>query len=78
MTKEMDDPARGSSSPAIMNELQAAKWLGLSERTLQKFRLEGGGPEFIELTTRRRGYTMAALEAWVATRKRRSTSDKAA
>lgn len=78
MTKETDNQAGGSTSPGIMNEGQAAKWLGLSERTLQKFRLEGGGPEFIELTTRRRGYTMAALEAWVATRRRRSTSDKAA
>jgi hypothetical protein len=69
---------RASDSPSIMNEKEAAKWLNLSERTLQKLRLEGGGPAFVELTVRRRGYTMAALEAWVAARQRRSTSDKAA
>lgn len=53
---------------------EAANVLGLSPRTLEKFRLTGEGPAFHKFG-RRCLYQMADLEAWAAGRRRRSTSD---
>lgn len=62
--------------PLVLGEQDAAEVLGLSPVTLAKMRYKGGGPEFISLTGRRVGYTLAALTAWVSSRPRhRSTSD---
>ena len=52
----------------------AAAHLGLSPRTLDRYRVSGEGPEFYKLGTRVR-YRLADLEAWAASRRRRSTSD---
>jgi predicted DNA-binding transcriptional regulator AlpA len=39
----------------ILNTLQAAKYVGLSKSTLDKMRVYGGGPIFVQLTGRRVG-----------------------
>lgn len=52
----------------------AALRVGLSVSTLNKLRLSGGGPIFLKLG-RRVVYHPADLEAWLATKRRRSTSD---
>jgi hypothetical protein len=59
----------------IVTEAEAARVLRLSPRTLQRMRLEGGGPGFVKLTERRIGYPVASLESWVAERTVRSTSE---
>jgi hypothetical protein len=46
----------------------AAQMLGLSPRTLQRMRLEGGGPAFVQLTAQRVAYTPEALKAWLEAR----------
>ena len=57
-----------------MDTRQAAAYLGLSRRSLEKWRLNGSGPTFRRFG-RRRLYHLADLDAWAAARKARSTSD---
>ncbi|HVT16580.1 MAG TPA: helix-turn-helix domain-containing protein [Thermoanaerobaculia bacterium] len=56
---------------------QAALYLGLSPRTLEKRRTVGGGPPFLKLGRAVR-YRLCDLEEWIAQRRRRSTSDPGA
>ena len=53
---------------------QAAEYLELSTRTLDRYRVSGGGPVFHRFGGRVR-YLRADLDAWAATRRRASTSD---
>lgn len=53
---------------------QAAHVLNLSPRTLEKFRVNGGGPAFRKFG-RRVLYSVADLEQWAQSRSCRSTSD---
>ena len=56
----------------------AAKYVGLSARTLEAYRVRGGGPVFIKHGGARSGlvlYPPADLDSWLDTRVRRSTSD---
>jgi excisionase family DNA binding protein len=52
----------------------AADYIGLSASTLNKLRVFGGGPIFLKLG-RRVAYSRADLDAWLETKRRRSTSD---
>jgi len=52
---------------------EAAAWLGLSPRTLDRYRVSGDGPAFHRFGSRVR-YLAADLEAWASAR-RLSTSD---
>lgn len=60
----------------LLNEKQAAEILGLSPRTLQKWRVIGGGPGFCKLLGAVR-YSRADLNEFVERSRRRSTSDTA-
>ena len=53
---------------------EAAEWLGLSPRTLDRYRVSGDGPAFHRFGGRVR-YLVADLEAWASARRRLSTSD---
>ena len=53
---------------------QAAAVLGLSPRTLERYRVTGDGPVFNKLG-RRVCYARADLDGWTSGRRRRSTSD---
>ena len=57
-----------------LNTSQAAVVVGLSRRTLEKLRTQGGGPEYFK-PTRRVVYDRKTLEIWLAGKRRRSTSD---
>ncbi|MHB0979548.1 MAG: helix-turn-helix transcriptional regulator [Thermoleophilia bacterium] len=63
-----------TSGPVLLDTVQAAERLNLSNKTLEQWRVKGGGPPFIKLGGGVR-YDSAELEAWVSTRRRRSTSD---
>lgn len=69
------DPA---SKPPVMflDAVQAADFLRLSPRTLEKQRVVGGGPRFMKLG-RRVVYKLADLEAWASARVCCSTADAA-
>jgi excisionase family DNA binding protein len=53
---------------------QAALYTGLSVSTLNKLRVFGGGSEYLKLG-RRVVYERKALADWMASRRRRSTSE---
>ena len=57
-----------------LNTREAAERLGLSTRTLDRYRVSGDGPVFLKFGGRVR-YLIEDLDAWVRTRRRRSTSD---
>ncbi len=58
----------------LLNTDQAAQRLGLSPRTLERYRVTGEGPEYLKIGRAVR-YTASALERWLKGCKRRSTSD---
>jgi hypothetical protein len=65
--------APASSTPYLTNA-EAAAWLRLSPRTLEKLRVIGGGPRFRKLR-RRVVYALADLEVWSNSRAFEMTSD---
>ncbi len=53
---------------------EVAAWLGLSPKTLERYRVSGGGPVFHRFGSRVR-YLLADIEDWASARRRASTSD---
>ncbi len=53
----------------------AAKYLGLTESTIAKWRMSGRGPRYIKAGARVL-YDRADLDAWLETSKRENTSQK--
>ncbi len=58
----------------VMNTPEAAKYVCLSKPTLERLRLTGDGPPYAKLGKAVR-YRRADLEAWLASRMIRSTSE---
>lgn len=69
------DPIVEARSAFYSNE-EAADFLRLSPRTLEKYRVRGGGPPFRKLG-RRVVYALSDLEDWAGRRVCDSTSDVA-
>ena len=69
----MDAQPAPSNGPHL-TQSQAAAHLNLSPRTLEKYRVIGGGPKFRKLGTRVR-YTLSDLNEWSEARTCESTSD---
>ncbi len=63
-----------ASPRTLLTENEAARRLRLSPRTLQGFRVRGGGPSFVKLG-RRVLYRAADLDAYVEAQRRRPTSE---
>ena len=57
----------------LLTQVEAARLLRLSERTLERLRLTGGGPLYVKAGRAVR-YREADLEAWIAARVVSSTS----
>jgi excisionase family DNA binding protein len=74
MDDEIIRAANAKKGSPFLDTAQAAHYVGLSRRTLEKMRVAGGGPKF-----RKHGryvrYHIADLDDWSAARARRSTSD---
>jgi len=60
--------------PTFLDQREAAVFLRLSVRTLERFRLEGRGPKF-RAHGRRRIYSLQDLVEWSDRQVRTSTSD---
>ena len=56
---------------------EAAAWLGLSPKTLERYRVSGEGPDFIRIGTRVR-YLLEDLEKWASARRWTSTTEERA
>jgi hypothetical protein len=57
----------------LLTEKAAAALLAVSPRTLQSWRVKGGGPKYLKIRTAIR-YDPAELAAWVADLNRENTS----
>ena len=64
----------GMTKTTYLNTREAADHLGLSTRTLDRYRVSGDGPVFLRFGGRVR-YLREDLDAWARTRRRKSTSD---
>lgn len=64
----------GEEEPVYLDTRAAAAFLGLSPRTLDRYRVSGDGPEFFRFGNRIR-YLKSDVAAWAAARRVRSTSD---
>ena len=59
----------------LLDESEAADYLGLSPRTLQNWRVRGGGPDYVKLSGRMVCYRLVDLNDWVAESIQNSTSE---
>ncbi len=59
----------------LIDEQQAAMFLGYSIRALQNWRVRGGGPRFVKVSARSVRYRRKDLIAWSEDRLASSTSD---
>ena len=60
---------------ALLYQAEVAYLTAQSERTLEAYRLKGGGPPFIAIGKRGVRYRRGDVQDWIAARRRRSTSD---
>ncbi len=65
-----------SDPDSMLLPAEAAHFLGMSPRTLEAWRVRGGGPVFSKIGTRAVRYRRSDLIAWSAGRQRQSTSGK--
>jgi excisionase family DNA binding protein len=74
MDDEADRAAKAKKGSPFLSTDQAAHFIGLSRRTLEKMRVHGGGPQY-----RKHGryvrYHIDDLDAWSKSRLKSSTSD---
>ena len=73
-TDETGECTVSDSIPRYLSTREAASVLGLSARTLDRYRVSGEGPAFHKFGARV-CYARADLDAWAASRRRASTSD---
>jgi excisionase family DNA binding protein len=59
----------------LLTTEQLAEWLGVSVGTVNRFRLRGDGPKYVKIGKTVR-YRESDVEAYLAGRVTRSTSDK--
>jgi predicted DNA-binding transcriptional regulator AlpA len=69
-------PPASEITKRVLRTPDAAQYCGSSASTFEKMRLSGGGPIYSKLG-RRVVYRVEDLDAWLATHRRRSTSDTA-
>ena len=75
-SKLVEDQTGLTDDRSLISCNDLALHLGLSRRTLERFRLEGTGPAFVKLG-RRVAYRPIDVAAWVEARVVRSTSESA-
>jgi predicted DNA-binding transcriptional regulator AlpA len=63
-----------AETTARLSVEEAATYTGLSASTLNKLRVYGGGPAYLKLG-QRVVYVSDDLDAWLGSKRRRSTSD---
>ncbi|PLU02965.1 helix-turn-helix transcriptional regulator [Sinorhizobium medicae] len=61
--------------PQRLRTRDAAKYVGLAKSTLDKFRIEGGGPVYLKLG-KAVVYEVADLDAWCAASRRAHTAQR--
>lgn len=59
----------------LINEHEAAAYVGHSVRALRNWRIRGGGPRFVKISGRSVRYRRIDLDAWVESKLVRSTTE---
>ena len=67
-------PRPASQGQFLLTVEEAAERLRLSVSILNKWRVSGGGPAYLKIG-RRVFYETIALDAWIASKRRNSTSE---
>lgn len=67
---------QGAAADPIFKTDEAARYLRVTPRYLEKLRTLGGGPVFLRLGAAAIRYRKSALDAWADGRARTSTSDE--
>lgn len=62
--------------PVLLCQDDVASILGVSARTLEDWRLRGGGPPYLVLSRRCIRYELAELTAWLRSRSAQNTSQE--
>lgn len=65
------------TSASLLTTRQAAEYLNYEVRTLESWRLRGGGPVFVRASARSIRYRKQDLDTWIEERLRKSSSDVA-
>ena len=75
--KATDAAAQGDPTywNALIDEKEAARFLGMTDRFMQHRRQQGDGPRYIAVSARCIRYRRLDLRAWSEARLRSSTSD---
>ena len=68
------NPSSGGDLPAFLTQKEAAALLRISQRTLERYRLDGIGPKFIS-ARRRILYSLDDLVDWTRANTFQSTSE---
>ncbi len=66
---------RGETLAQLLTEAEAAVFLAVARKSLERWRFLGIGPEFIRIGTRGIRYARDDLNRYIATQRRTSTSD---
>jgi len=74
LNDQIPAPISAHGFPAIMDPAELAARLKMSPKTLAEYRQSGEGPQYISVSRRCVRYTAAAVEDWLANRRRASTS----
>ena len=67
-------PVPGREAGPLRTTKEAAPHVRLSDRTLERYRVTGEGPEFLKIG-RLVFYEQSSLDEWLKLKRRRSTSD---
>lgn len=72
-----DNRVRPPARPRLLTPKEVADYLRVGVDCLAKWRWLGGGPPFIRISQNRVGYKVSDLDAWIAQRTQRSTTQEA-
>jgi excisionase family DNA binding protein len=76
MSQTITGPLTAATDPdQKFSRPEAARYLGISARTLEGWAVRGGGPRMLKLGSRV-VYRRRDLDTWLAARERASTSDR--
>lgn len=73
-TNSREESTVRQAATTVLDTRAAADFLGVSARTLEGFRVRGGGPRFVKIGGAVR-YRLASLEEYLRHQERTSTSD---
>ncbi len=80
MTSRQPPTALHATAPAtdtdvLFTEDRAATFLSVTRRTLQAWRMRGGGPRYVRISSRCVRYKRSELLSWIESRSRTSTAE---